>query len=102
MKWYKLIAPAAIGVTVGTLVGKKVRDKYLFPEKVLKQVKNSLKQDGPISGSWILMEVKDYTVDGQTIKAYQGGVTRLENGENTQYLFHVNAENGDIIDLEKL
>ncbi|TFB25084.1 peptidase M4 [Filobacillus milosensis] len=102
MKWYKLIAPTAIGLTVGTIIGKKVKDRWLFPEVALKKVKESFKENGPISGSWILMELKELKKDDELIKVYRGGVSRNIDGQTIQYEFYVDAANGEIVEINHL
>ncbi|PKR79329.1 peptidase M4 [Halalkalibacillus sediminis] len=102
MRWYKLIAPAAVGITVGTIIGKKVKDQWLVPEVALKRAKEVFKQDGPISGSWIIMEKENYSKSDENLLVYRGGVTRNVDGETTQYEFFVDATNGKLIESSKI
>ncbi|WP_027964211.1 peptidase M4 [Halalkalibacillus halophilus] len=98
MKWYKLAVPAAIGISVGAVIGKKVRDEWIIPEVALKRVKEQFKEHGPISGSWILMKKEDFEQDGKIYQTYRGGVSRNIDGETLQYNFVADATNGNILD----
>lgn len=69
----------------------------MTPEKALKQAKETFKKSGPIHGSWIYMKPEDFEKNGLMYKVYRGGITRLENGENKQYEFYVDADTGTII-----
>ncbi|WP_411953683.1 peptidase M4 [Alkalibacillus sp. S2W] len=102
MKWYKLVVPATVGIAVGTIVGKKVKDQWLVPEVALNRVKEEFKQSGPISGSWILMDKKAYDHNGQSFKVYEGGVSRTIDGKTEQYQFVADATSGQILDSYKL
>ncbi len=102
MKWYKLVAPAAVGLAVGAVIGKKVKDQWLVPEVALKRAKELFKEDGPISGSWIMMQKEPYEMNGQTYTVYKGGISRNLDGETSQYQFRVNAKNGEILETEPI
>ncbi|WP_188206469.1 peptidase M4 [Alkalibacillus aidingensis] len=101
MKWYKLIVPAAIGLLVGAIVARKVKHQ-LLPEIALKRVKEHFAKEGPISGSWIMMEQEEYERDGQIFHVYKGGITRTIDGEKKQYTFYVNASDGHILEITNL
>ncbi|GEL77200.1 PepSY domain-containing protein [Tenuibacillus multivorans] len=101
MKWYKLIAPAAIGMTVGTLIGRKVTNQWLNPEVALKKVKEAFKTNGPISGSWILMEREEFSKEDELYHVYRGGISRNIDGKTVQYAFLVDATNGDILEIDR-
>ncbi|GAA0455823.1 PepSY domain-containing protein [Alkalibacillus silvisoli] len=98
MKWYKLAIPAAIGITVGSILGKKIKEHWLIPEVALKRVKEQFKQSGPISGSWILMEQEEYAQAGKLYTVYQGGVSRTVDGRTEHYKFYADATNGEILE----
>ncbi|SEQ36987.1 PepSY domain-containing protein [Piscibacillus halophilus] len=100
MKWYKLIAPAAIGITVGSIIGKKVKQQWLFPEIALKKVKKQFEEKGPITGSWILMKLEEIEIRQETYKVYRGGITQEINGQNIQTNFYIDASNGEILKTE--
>lgn len=100
MKWYKLIAPAAVGITVGTIVGKKVTEKWLFPDLALKKVKKQFEEKGQITGSWILMKLEEIELNGEARKIYRGGITQEIDGENVQVNFCMDAKTGEIVRFE--
>ncbi|MBU6080271.1 MULTISPECIES: PepSY domain-containing protein [Allobacillus] len=102
MKWYKLVAPAAVGLIAGAVIGKKVKDQWLIPEVALNRVKEMYKEDGPISGSWIMMQKEPYEKDGETYTVYRGGISRNIDGVTSQYQFKVNAKNGEILSTGKV
>ncbi|MET3682686.1 putative small secreted protein [Alkalibacillus flavidus] len=98
MKWYKIVVPAAVGIAVGAVAGKRVKDNWLVPEVALNRVKEEFKQDGPISGSWILMDKKGFSHNGKSYQVYEGGVTRTIDGKTEQFQFIVDATNGTLLD----
>ncbi|MGM8215660.1 peptidase M4 [Bacillaceae bacterium W0354] len=101
MKWYKLIAPAAIGITVGTLLAKKVKKHLNLPEEALERAKAIFK-NGVISGSWIVMEKETINKDGEELSVYKGGITHLVDGKSYEYRFISDALNGELIEMNLL
>ncbi|TXL60567.1 peptidase M4 [Cerasibacillus terrae] len=95
----KVILAAGLGVAAGYLA-KKQMDQYqkTTPEKALKQAKETFKQQGPISGSWIYMKPEQVERNGLFYDAYRGGITRNIDGENKQYEFYVDVDTGAVID----
>lgn len=96
----KVILAAGLGVAAGYLAKKTDGSvsKKTTPEKALKQAKETFKQQGPISGSWIYMKPEQVERNGLFYDAYRGGITRNIDGENKQYEFYVDVDTGAVID----
>ena len=102
MNWKKCLMAAGVGALVGYVIADQVQtQKALSPEKALKIAKDTFKQQGPISGSWIYMKPEEFVKAGLTYTVYRGGITRTIDGENAPYEFFVDAETGSIIDVKK-
>lgn len=95
----RTVLAAGLGAIVGYLAKQQI-DQYqqTTPESVLKNAKESFKQQGPISGSWIYMNPEEVERNGLTYTAYRGGVTRNIDGQNKQYEFYADVDTGTIID----
>lgn len=71
-------------------------------QQVLKSVKSTFKEQGPIDGSWINMTAGTYDHYDDVIEVYYGGITRTEQGEQVQYEFIADAYTGDILRTSKI
>lgn len=71
-------------------------------ELVLKEIKNSFKQEGPIDGSWIFMSPEPFQNEAIQTKVYKGGISRIKNGELEQFEFAADAKTGTVVELVKL
>ncbi|MGG3466395.1 PepSY domain-containing protein [Neobacillus pocheonensis] len=103
MNWKSFILGAALGAISG-YAAKEVLSKKtnVSPEKVLNQVKNHLKQNGPISGSWIHMAAEPYEKHQIKYRVYKGGITKNNNGATEQLEFIADAQTGTILDIQPL
>ncbi|MDP4161752.1 MAG: PepSY domain-containing protein [Bacillota bacterium] len=100
MNWKSFILGASIGLVGGYAVREAISQKAHVPaEKVLQNMKNQFKQNGPISGSWIQMVAEPYKKNQLNYSIYRGGITRTVNGENEQYEFIADASTGTILDV---
>ena len=96
-----------LGVTFGALGGiatKKVLNQKtnLSAEKVLDNVKKKFKHTGPISGSWIHMEVEPYQKQQIHYRVYRGGISKNNNDSTEQFEFIADATTGTLIDVRTL
>ncbi|MDL4839391.1 PepSY domain-containing protein [Aquibacillus rhizosphaerae] len=100
MNWKRLVVAAGLGAVAGYFIKDQITNQQnVTPEKALKLAKNTFKQQGPVSGSWIYMKAEELVKNGLTYNVYRGGVTRTLDGDNKQYEFFVDAETGTIIDV---
>lgn len=101
-----LLIGAGIGTVTGALIGvfstkAYQQHKTLNPDKVLESIKQIFLEHGPIEGAWIEFEKKIWEKHFIQTLVYTGGITRLEDGELTQYSFTVDAFTGTIIEITK-
>jgi predicted small secreted protein len=100
MKWKTLVLGAAAGFAAGYATKQVLEQSgYSSPEKVLETVKSTVKKDGRIYGSWILMKPENYEKYDLDYQVYKGGITRHNNGKREQFEFIADATTGTIIDL---
>ncbi len=103
MKKRDLLIGFAAGATAA-YVAKEVMDRKqtLYPaDDVLKKVKQSFKEEGPIDGSWIFMKTEPYKQHAVTTEVYKGGITRHQNDELEQFEFLADAYTGAIVEVSK-
>ncbi|RFU68730.1 hypothetical protein D0469_11370 [Peribacillus saganii] len=100
MNWKTFLAGATAGIAAG-YVAKQVMDQTvnITPESILSNVKNSLRKDGKINGSWIIMKPEPYQKFNLDYNVYKGGITRIINGNPEQYEFVADATTGTLLDL---
>lgn len=103
MKNRDLLVGFAAGAAAA-YVAKEVYDRKqtLYPaDDVLKKVKLSFKEEGPIDGSWIFMKTEPYSQHAVTTEVYKGGITRHREDELEQYEFLADAYTGAIVEVTK-
>lgn len=71
-------------------------------DKILAQVKEQFKEEGPIEGSWIEMTKVPWKKYSYETKVYYGGISRLEEGQVVQYEFVADAYSGTLMDIYKV
>ena len=100
MNWKTFLLGTATGFAAG-YAAKQIMDQTLTPspDKVLAQVKETVKQDGNIYGSWILMKPETFEKNGLDYQVYKGGVTRNTDGHREQFEFIADAQTGTILEL---
>ena len=100
MKWKSFLLGAAIGYAAA-ITAKELLDpsKNPSPEKVLADVKERVKKNGKISGSWIVMKPEVYTKDALIYHVYRGGVTRILDGIRENFEFVADSKTGTILEV---
>ncbi|WP_066311102.1 PepSY domain-containing protein [Bacillus sp. FJAT-29814] len=97
----------ALGVSVGILAGFAAKTVIssttnVSPEKVLENVKDHFKQNGPISGSWIHMKAEPFEKHQVQYQVYKGGISKNNNGKTEQFEFIADASTGALLDVRLL
>lgn len=97
----------ALGVSVGILSGIASamwyhKKRTMDADLVLEDVKEAFLKEGPIEGSWIEFEKKPLRKFAIHSKTYNGGISRLEDGNMVQYEFIADAYTGTVIDIKRL
>jgi predicted small secreted protein len=90
------------GITVGvisTYVIQKLIPTYISSDNALSLVKQEMKKQGPIDGSWIHMEPETIVRNYVSYRVYRGGISRVIGNRSEQLEFLVNADNGTIIEM---
>ena len=92
------------GVVIGVIASQFANkiDMNRSAELVLKDIKNSFKQEGPIDGSWIFMSPEPLQKEAVKLNVYKGGISRMKNGELEQFEFAADAKTGTVVELIKL
>lgn len=85
---------------VGFIVKTVLGNQNLSPEAALETAKETFKQSGPISGSWIYMTPETLEKNGLNYNVYQGGITRQVDGQNKEYVFYSDVETGVVVDVK--
>ncbi|HPI99663.1 MAG TPA: PepSY domain-containing protein [Enterococcus sp.] len=96
----------AIGATIGLASGIAAtvwvkNRKELSADDVLNQVKRAFLLEGPIEGSWINFEKQPLRKFAVHSTAYNGGITRMEDGELAIYEFLADAKTGTVLDITR-
>ncbi len=100
MNWKSFLLGAAVGYAAAR-TAKELLDpsRNPSPEKVLADVKEHVKKNGRIYGSWIVMYPETYVKDELTYKVYRGGVTRNLDGKREQFEFVADSKTGTLLEL---
>lgn len=93
------ITGAAAGIFSSYIIQKKVKPSA---EKILKNIKLSLKEEGSIIGSWILCKPEKIYKNHMEYDIYQGGLTLMKDGKQIQYEFQADANTGTLIELKRM
>ncbi|WP_404404411.1 hypothetical protein [Jeotgalibacillus malaysiensis] len=105
MNWKDAALGAAVGLAAGVAISQSanaVQSSQVSAEKVLQNVKDQFKQDGPIDGSWIQMNPEDHQVLAVKNKVYRGGISRHHGSELEQFEFIADAKTGTVMDVYKI
>ncbi len=104
MKVKDFLAGVLTGVAAGIVVSKSIDrvNPHISADNVLKNIKESFKQEGPIDGSWIVMKTEPFKNDVITMEVYRGGISRIMNGELEQFEFAADAKTGTVVELAKV
>ena len=102
MKLQDVLIGAAVGFVCG-YAAKSAVEKYsaTSPDTVLAKVKEALKKDGKIIGSWILMTPEKFSKNGLDYEVYKGGLTKVAEGSQKQLSFVADSSTGTIIELSE-
>ncbi|OLN22706.1 peptidase M4 [Domibacillus antri] len=94
---------AAAGAAAAYLIQKQTSESMnVPPEKVLKQVKETFKQNGPVDGSWIQMKPEEYENNGFRVLVYKGGISRPGETGNEQFEFAADAKTGSLLNVQSV
>jgi predicted small secreted protein len=103
MKWKHFLIGAACGLATGWLVQTFFHNNQLLSsEEVIKKVKDSLKTEGKISGSWIITKPETLERDLITYQVYRGGITKLTDNDEINMEFLADAKTGTILEVKKI
>ncbi|WP_050181097.1 PepSY domain-containing protein [Domibacillus robiginosus] len=92
---------AAAGAAAALLIQKQTSESMnVPPEKVLKKVKDTFKQNGPVDGSWIQMKPEQIESNGFPVLVYKGGISRPGESGNTQFEFSADAKTGTLLNVQ--
>lgn len=100
MNWKSFLLGAAVGYAAA-ITTKELLDSVInpSPEKVLAHVKEYVKKNGRIYGSWIITMPETFVKDELTYEVYRGGVTRNLDGKQEQFEFVADRKTGTILEL---
>ncbi|KYG58216.1 PepSY domain-containing protein [Planococcus maritimus] len=103
MKNRDLLIGFAAGAAAAYIAKEVYENKQtLYPaDDVLKKVKQSFKEEGPIDGSWIFMKTEPYNQHAVKTDVYKGGITRHRDDELEQYEFLADAYTGAVLEVTK-
>lgn len=89
------------GVAAGIVVSKVIDqvDPNVPAESVLKNIKQSFNEEGPIDGSWIVMKTEPFSKKMIKMDVYRGGISRIMDGELEQFEFSADAKTGTVVEL---
>ncbi|WP_110927260.1 PepSY domain-containing protein [Bacillus massiliglaciei] len=102
MNWKTLFLGISAGFAAGYAtkqVLEQTGNHGPSPEKVLSTVKERVKKDGSIHGSWIVMKPENYEKNGLDYEVYKGGITRNTDGKREQFDFVADSSTGTILEL---
>lgn len=103
----KFLPIAITGVVISFILGALsffLVDKKtpVSADRILNNVKEQFKEDGPIEGSWIEMTKVPWKKYSYDAKVYYGGISRYEEGQIAQYEFVADAYTGALMDIYKI
>ncbi|WP_456277953.1 PepSY domain-containing protein [Bacillus sp. AK128] len=101
MRGGNFLAGVAVGI-LGTYLIQRLKPSHISSDQALKLVKQEIKKQGPIDGSWIHMKPETFVRNNISYRVYKGGISRMAENTSEQLEFVVNAENGTIIDVQKV
>jgi predicted small secreted protein len=100
MRWKSFLLGVAVGAFSGYATNKYLSTQtFISAEKVLENAKKRLKEQGPISGSWIHMKTEPFDKNNLTYQVYKGGISRSKNGNREQLEFIADAKTGTLLDV---
>lgn len=102
MSWKKFFIGVGFGAAAAAILLQQKEGHDISAEKALKNVKNTFKEKGPISGSWIHMVPEKINKNGLDYSVYRGGVSRHVNDEAEQYEFLVDTKTGGILEVQQI
>lgn len=99
--WLVPITLGASGI-VGFITGKLFGKRPFPANRALKLIRHDFSREGTITGSWIDQRQIPFQRYAVKTRAYQGGITRLEDGKPVNYEFKVDAYTGSLLEMKRL
>lgn len=98
------LVPITLGASglAGFVAGKLFGNRPFSAGRALKIIRHDFSREGTITGSWIDHRQTPFQRYAVKTSAYQGGLTRLEDGEPVNYEFKVDAYTGSLLELKRL
>lgn len=98
------LIPVTLGASglAGFIAGKLFGKRQISPDRILKLVKNDFASEGSVTGSWISDQAVPFQRFAVKTSAYQGGISRLEDGEKVDYEFVADAYTGSLLELSRI
>ncbi|MDO4903599.1 MAG: PepSY domain-containing protein [Limosilactobacillus sp.] len=98
------VLPITLGASglAGFWAGKLIGKRPFSAGRALKMIREKFSKEGTITGSWIDHHAVPFQRYAIKSSAYQGGLTRLEDGKPVNYEFKVDAYTGTLLEMERL
>ncbi|MBD5807208.1 hypothetical protein EAI26_07815 [Lactobacillus sp. 0.1XD8-4] len=98
------IIPVTLGASgiAGFIAGKLFGNRQVSADRILKLVKNDFASEGAVTGSWINDKAIPFQRFAVKTDAYEGGISRLEDGEKVEYEFVADAYTGSLLELKRI
>ena len=98
------LIPVTLGASgiAGFIAGKLFGNRQISADRILKLVKNDFASEGSLTGSWINDKAIPFQRFAVKTHAYEGGVSRLEDGEEVDYEFIADAYTGSLLELKRI
>ena len=103
----KFLPLAITGAVISFILGAVAfflidRKTPVSADKILNNVKDQFREDGPLEGSWIEMTKVPWKKYAYDTDVFYGGVSRMENGKVAQYEFVADAYTGALMDIYEI
>ncbi|GGI63685.1 PepSY domain-containing protein [Limosilactobacillus sp. RRLNB_1_1] len=98
------VIPVTLGASgiAGFIAGKLFGSRQISADRILKLVKNDFADEGAVTDSWINDTAVPFQRFAVKSKAYEGGISRLEDGEKVNYEFIADAYTGSLLELKRI
>lgn len=78
------------------------KNRTINADDILENVKAEFLKEGPIEGSWISFDQRPSRKFAIRSKFYEGGITRIEDGQMVRYEFLADAYTGTVLDVKRI
>ena len=85
-----------LGIVTFFIIDKKTP---VSADKILNNIKDQFREEGPIEGSWIEMTKVPWKKYSYDTEVFYGGISRIENGQVAQYEFVADAYTGALMNI---